>query len=150
MMKCTSILYLQQDTFLSNVLIFHSRTSFHPIGVYFNAHHADWHSNGPEDQKGRELADVINNSDLGILYEEQDTRVTNLCRSLPNITGHSRYTIPNSTQKVESRLNSDHLSFITKIRADITNREISKEIAEHRKQKWYEHLDKCQQGEPKL
>ena len=216
------------------------------IGGDFNAHHADWHSNGPEDLRGRELADVINTSDLGILNEEQDTRVTDQCRSSPDITLATPAILPYSTWKVESSLNSDHLPIITKIRADISitnksedkvfinfakadwsgfkqftetkfsrlphpsnsikgekafrkimnqaarkfipkgrikdvhhnipsstaskikernrirtlqpgsahlndlNREISKEIAEHRKQKWQEHLDKCQQGDPKL
>ena len=89
------------------------------IGGDFNAHHSLWHSKGEEDQRGRLLADEINNSTLGTLNEDNDTRVTENNCSSPDITIATPAILPYLTWKVVSSLNSDHLPIIIQLKADI-------------------------------
>ena len=90
------------------------------VGGDFNAHHANWHSNGQEESRGRALADEINRSDLGILNENADTRVTSQGSSSPDITLASPAILPYTSWRVVSSLNSDHLPIIIQLKADIT------------------------------
>ena len=89
------------------------------IGGDFNAHHENWYSNGEEDNRGRTLADEINNTTLGILNENEDTRVTRANRSSPDITLATPAILPYITWKTETNLTSDHLPITISLKAQI-------------------------------
>ena len=105
---------------LQDILSHTSGNSLTITGGDFNAHHANWYSKGEEDARGRKLADEINDSDMGILNEDQDTRVTSQNNSSPDITLATSSILPYTSWRVTSSLNSDHLPIIIKLRADIS------------------------------
>ena len=89
-------------------------------GGDLNAHHPDWHSTGEEDTRGREIANTIYNSEMGLLNGPSQTRVTGRSSSSPDITLASPAILPLTSWRVETRLSSDHLPIIITIGTELT------------------------------
>ena len=81
----------------------------------FNAHHANWHSEANEDTRGRNLNDIINQLPIGILNEDQPTRIFNNSSTAPDISMATNNLLPTSNWKIEHALSSDHLPIIISI-----------------------------------
>ena len=88
------------------------------LGGDVNAHHEHWFSKGTEDNRGRALADAIDNSNYGVANENQDTRITPNNQSSPDITVASLDILPYIEWSTHVSLNSDHVPIIIKLKAE--------------------------------
>ena len=75
----------------------------------FNAHHHLWHTEDTEDTRGRLIAEWIGESSLGILNENQPTRVTDNSSTAPDLTIASDNCLTTCSWAVDISLGSDHL-----------------------------------------
>ena len=81
----------------------------------FNAHHTSWHSRST-DTRGRNLADIINGSDFGILNWDTPTRVpSNAEPSSPDVSLASASFITSSHWQTLTSLSSDHLPILIRL-----------------------------------
>ena len=101
---------------VANLLTNNSNTI---VGGDFNAHHENWYSKGTEDNRGRMIADLIDNSNFGIANEHLDTRVTTNNISSPDITLATSDILPYIDWSTAYSLQSDHLPIIIKLKADL-------------------------------
>ena len=84
-----------------------------------NAHDTLWHSNLSDD-RGKDLADEIGNSDFGVINENNPTRLpANGQPSSPDVSLASFNLLPYTSWEVRKNLGSDHLPIIIKIKTDI-------------------------------
>ena len=81
----------------------------------FNAHHASWHTEANEDTRGRNLSEALDNLQLGILNEDQPTRIQNNTSTAPDISIASLRLLPTSQWKIKPALSSDHLPILITI-----------------------------------
>jgi len=79
----------------------------------FNAHHSLWYSNLDQNTRGNKLSAEIEMSLYGILNSKSPTRLPiNGNPSSPDISLASPNLLPDTTWRVATRLNSDHLPII--------------------------------------
>ena len=84
-----------------------------------NAHDTLWHSSLSDD-RGKDLADEIGNSDFGAINEDNPTRLpSNGQPSSPDVSLASLNLLPYTSWEVRTNLGSDHLPIIIKIETDI-------------------------------
>ena len=84
-----------------------------------NAHDALWHSSLSDD-RGRDIADEIGNSDFGTLNDDNPTRLpSNGPQSSPDVSIASQSILPYATWEVKTSLGSDHLPILIKLQSDI-------------------------------
>ena len=84
-----------------------------------NAHHPNWFSEGNEDARGRDFADIINDKPFGIINEDTPTRIAANSRSSPDISLVSNSLLATSEWKAETKLSSDHLPITINLKATI-------------------------------
>ena len=74
-----------------------------------NAHSHLWFSRDNEDTRGRQIADWINDSDLGVCNEDTATRSTATSNTAPDLSLATSNLLPTCSWTVNSALSSDHL-----------------------------------------
>ena len=76
----------------------------------FNAHNEAWHSELEEDARGNLINNIINTHPLGILNENNPTRLSSSgTKSSPDISLATNDILPSCKWKVDTSLSSDHL-----------------------------------------
>ncbi|XP_053968826.1 uncharacterized protein LOC128870250 [Anastrepha ludens] len=81
----------------------------------FNAHHGLWHSSLPNDRRGQQLAEQIDDSTFSTVNDEAPTRVLGICSSSADLTIASAGLINSITWRPMVSLASDHLPIIGSI-----------------------------------
>ncbi|XP_053969088.1 uncharacterized protein LOC128870451 isoform X3 [Anastrepha ludens] len=81
----------------------------------FNAHHDLWHSSLPNDRRGQQLAEQIDDSTFSTVNDDAPTRVVGNCSSSPDLTIASAGLINSITWRPMLSLASDHLPIIVSI-----------------------------------
>ena len=116
-----------------------------------NAHDTLWHSQLSDD-RGRDLADEIGNSDFGALNEDNPTRLTtNGQSSSPDVSLASLTLLPYSSWEVNTNLSSDHLPITIKIQTDIKPiTSDNRTYINFRKANWQEFKEKTEEEFSKL
>ena len=84
-----------------------------------NAHHSLWYTEDTEDRRGRQFADWIEDTDLGVLNENQATRLAGNSTTAPDLTLASSDCLPTCTWTVDTSLASDHLPIHINMSRDI-------------------------------
>ena len=69
----------------------------------FNAHSQLWSTEDSEDDRGRDLADWIGNTNIGVLNEDQPTRVTANASTAPDVSLASSSLLPTCSQPAPGR-----------------------------------------------
>ena len=85
----------------------------------FNAHHELWNSEATQDNRGRLIADTINEKPFGVLNEDTPTRTTAISSTSPDISIVSNNLLAASDWKTEVKLSSDHLPITINIKTEI-------------------------------
>ena len=78
----------------------------------FNGHHHLWHSRDTEDTRGKQIADWLSDTNLGIVNEDTPTRVTAQHSTAPDITIATPDLLPALNRSVTTALSSDHLPIL--------------------------------------
>ncbi|XP_053968961.1 uncharacterized protein LOC128870372 [Anastrepha ludens] len=81
----------------------------------FNAHHDLWHSSLPNDRRGQQLAEQIDDSTFSTVNDDAPTRVVGNGSSSPDLTIASAGLINSITWRPMLSLASDHLPIIVSI-----------------------------------
>ena len=101
-----------------------------------NAHNPLWHSKLQCDARGNNIPAEIDNSNHVVLNEKAHTRITEQCKSSPDISLASSSVAMNLDWRTELALGSDHLPIILSVNCDTRLQETSKRTFNFRKSNW--------------
>ena len=85
-----------------------------------NAHHSLWYTEDTEDIRGQHIADWLGDTDLGVLNENQPTRITSNSCTAPDLSLASSTILASCTWNTATSLSSDHLPLHIQISSEIT------------------------------